>query len=83
MKVASQALECCFLEGFALRRVRVDRTCNVLKTRAHLDRQPESGSKFGYAMPHSLNTKDPMVVGPGDDPHESILAELRHGAAVG
>ena len=82
MKFASQNLECCLLEGFALRRVRMDRTGDVLETRAHLEGQTKRGSKFGHALPHRLNTEDQMVVSSGDDPHESSLTELRHGTAV-
>ena len=61
----------------------MDCTCDVLETCSHLKRQTKRGSKFGHALPHSLNTKDQMVVSPGYDSHESVLAELRHGTAVG
>jgi len=44
-----------FLEGFALRRMRVDRSGDIFKPRAHLDGESERGRQFGNADAGRLN----------------------------
>jgi len=56
---------------------------DVLETRAHLQRQAKGGRQFRNAGSHSLNAKQKMIVGPGDNADEACFPLESHGAAVG
>ena len=45
--------------------------------------RPKAADKFRHALPDRLDAEHQMVVGARDDAHETVLAEHRHGAAVG
>ena len=71
------------MEGFAQRRVGLDRQRDIFKASAHLERQGKRGREFGDAGADGVNSQNHIVVGARDDAHEALVVLQRHRPAIG
>src|SRR5688500_16634548 len=69
-------------KAFALGWVGMNCRGDVLKPRAHLERQTEPGRQFRNAGSNTLDAEQQMIVGSGDDADKAIFPLQSHGAAV-
>src|SRR4051794_33252654 len=79
----TEGTECRLVERLALGRMDMDCRRNVLKPRAHLERQREASGKLGDAGAHALDAECQMSVASGDDADEARVASEGQRSAVG